>query len=112
MDYLYSIPNMSGGIDSAVVNLGSSDGVTVFVPFFLLFFYCFIAFTGMIQQKARTGSADVPMWLTIGGIATTMITLVMTMIQGLINPITLGAVISITILSGFWLFMDKGRNEV
>ena len=108
-DYLYNLPN-STTLDGALVS--STNGISIFIPLLLFFFYCFVSFGGMIMQKKRTGEADAPMWLTLGGISTIMLSLPMTLIAGLINVETLSIAVAVTILSGVWLFLDRGKNEI
>jgi hypothetical protein len=110
MAYTYELPNMSEGMDSALV--GISTSVPIFVPMFLLFVYAVIMIGGSIQQRNRTGYSDIPLWSTIGFIGTLMVALPMTLVAGVINSTYLVIIVILTILSGMWLFLDNNRNEV
>lgn len=107
---LYDVPNVSEGLDEAMVSLSSQVGA--FVPMLLFFVFCTIFLGGSINQKRRTGSADMPMWAATASIATMLISLIFTLRSGIIQLEVLSIVITITIFSGFWLFMDRNRNEV
>jgi len=107
---LYEPPNLSAGIDDALIDVAGS--VPTFIPLFLLFVWGIVFFSGVIQQKRRTGTSDIPLWATIAGLSTIMISLPLTLTLGMIQLETLVIVTIITIFSGFWLFFDKNRNEV
>jgi hypothetical protein len=110
LDYLYEVGNWTSGVDKALVDTVSS--VNVFTPMFLIFVFGVVFLTGSIAQKKRDGFADMPMWVTIASVSIMMISLSMTMVEGLIQLETLSIVAIITIFSGFWLFMDKRSSEV
>ena len=107
---LYTPPNLSTGIDEAIV--GTVEAVPSFTPMFLLFIFGIVFIGGIVSQKRRTGVADMPMWATISSLATMMITLPLTLTSGLIQLDILVIVVVITILSGLWLFLSRNRYEV
>ena len=106
----YNIPNMSGGIDATLVEMSSE--VPVFIPFLLLFVWGMMFISGSTQQKRRSGFADMPLWATLSSIATLMIALALTLTTGLITGAVLAIVVTVTILSGLWLFLDKSNREL
>ena len=106
---LYTLPNGTT-IDNIVIPLMGE--VPSFVPLFLLFIFGVILLGGAARQKARTGSADFPMWSVVASIATLMITLLMSTITGFINLNYLVIIVVITIFSGVWLFLDHKQSEV
>lgn len=110
MAYTYQAVNLTSGIDDALISTASS--VSIFTPMFLLFVFCIVFLSGSLKQKRRTGYADIPMWATISSLVTLVIALPMTLTKGLIDSVTLGIIVTITIASGFWLFNDRNRNEV
>lgn len=110
MPYLYDSPNLSGGIDTAIVDV--AGGVPTFIPMFLLFVWGVVFFGGIMAQKKRMGYSDVPLWATIAGMATIMVSLPMTLVVGIIGLDTLIIVTVITIFCGLWLFFDRHRNEI
>ena len=63
MAYTYNLPNISGGLDTGIS--GVITAVPSFAPVFLLFVYLVVLIGGIISQKKRIGSADMPMWSTI-----------------------------------------------
>jgi F0F1-type ATP synthase assembly protein I len=110
MAYLYDVPNMSDGMDNALV--GIAGEVSIFIPMFLFFVWLVIFLGGSQSQKRRTGSADMGMWATVSSLAVLMITLALTITSGLVNMLTLVIVVIVTILSGAWLFLDRTNKEI
>ena len=107
---LYTVPNATAGLDDALV-----DTVTIvpsFIPLMLLFIWGVVFIGGMLAQRRRTGWSDAPQWMTLASLCCLMVSMFLTLKEGLINMTTLGVVIAITILSGVWLFLDRNRNEV
>lgn len=110
MSYTYEMPNMSGGFDNTLVELNNEVGV--FVPFTLLFVFFLIFLGGITRQKAKSGYADVPLWSTLASMGTLLVTLAMSLADGLINNLTLAVVIVLTILSFIWLALGSTNREV
>jgi len=107
---LYTAPNLTEGMDEALI--GTVAAVPEFTPFFLLFVFSIVLIGGIVRQKTRSGSPDVPMWFSIASLTTLAIAMPLTFTSGLLQLETLAIVIAITIISGFWLFLDRNRNEV
>lgn len=107
---LYTLPNISGGYDTLIV--GTTETVPSFTPMLLIFVFGIVFIGGFLAQQRRNGSADAPMWATVASFATLMIALPMTLTEGVIQLDVLSIVIVVTILSGFWLFTSRTRNEV
>ena len=107
---LYQQPNFTGGIDEALTSTVSS--VPEFTAFFLAFVFGLILLGGSTAQRKREGRSDLPLWATLAGIGTTMVALLMSLAQGLIQIEVLSVTVAVTIASGFWLFMDRNRNEI
>lgn len=107
---IYEVPNLTSGIDEALV--GTISAVPAFGVMILVFVFLTVMLGGMINQRRRTGSSDVPMWATLASVTTLMVSLIMTMTAGLIQMEVVSIVITITIFCGLWLFLDKNRNEI
>lgn len=107
---IYDLPSSTGGMDETLTEVVAEVGT--FIPGLLLFVFGFVVLTGMFAQKRRTGYSDLPMWFTMGSFSTLMVTLIMTMKDGLVNIEVLGVVIAITLFSGLWLFLSRGRGEI
>ena len=107
---IYTQPNLTGGIDNAILDVVTE--VPSLTPLLLLFVFLVVFIGGMIRQKRRLGTADVPMWATIASISTIMISLPLTLTTGLIQLEVLAIVVVITIFSGLWLFLSRNRNEI
>jgi heme/copper-type cytochrome/quinol oxidase subunit 2 len=107
---LFDSPNLTGGIDDAII--GTVTAVPIFMPMFLLFVFFVVLIGGANAQNKRIGRMDIPMWTTIASLSTLVISLPLTVIEGMIQLTTLSVVVVVTIMSGFWLFFDRNRNEV
>ncbi|HUU88274.1 MAG TPA: hypothetical protein VMX17_11040 [Candidatus Glassbacteria bacterium] len=110
LDYLYELPNATKGMDDIVVQ--TVTAVPGFIPLLLLFVFFVVFLGGISRQKARTGTSDYAMWAVVASLSTFMVTLIMTLIEGLIRLDWLVIVVVITIFSGVWLFLDKKQSEV
>jgi len=109
MANVYTMPNLTGGIDTNIVQIVAQ--VPQFTIGLLVFVFGVIFIGGISTQKVRTGYADVPMWSVMASISTLMIALLMTIKAGWIDGVTLGVVVAVTIMSGLWLFLSRGRGE-
>ena len=106
---LFTPPNLSSGIDTALVSTAQS--VPAFPIMILVFLYMLILLGGSANQKRRTGTADFPMWSVLAGVSCTLLALIFTLGDGMIDLVTLSIVIAVTILSGIWFFLSKVRGE-
>jgi len=109
LTYLYNQPNLSAGIDDALVSTAQS--VPIFPIMILVFIFFTILLGGSSAQKKRTGTPDIPMWAAMSGVSTTFVALIMTIGDGIIDLTTLGIVIAITLMCGVWFFLSKVRGE-
>jgi hypothetical protein len=110
MSYLYNLPNSTSGADVLL-----RDTIILFPAFpalmlMLIFFVVFIG--GITRQKIRTGVADYPAWATLASLSILIISLLLSVGQGYIGLDVLVIVVSLTILSGVWLFLDRRTSEV
>lgn len=106
---LFHPPNYTTGADDILVTTAQS--VQVLPIMILVFTYLLVALGGSSNQKRRIGTADYPFWFVLAGVATTMLALIFTLGGGFIDLLTLGAVVSVTIMSGVWFFLSKVRGE-
>lgn len=107
---LYTLPSNNTGIDQIVIDTISV--IPIFTPLLLAFVYFIVVLSGISMQVVRTGTADYPMWSTIGGIASTMTALILSVSSGFVNLQWLIVSLTITIFSAVWLFLDKRQSEV
>ena len=106
-----SLYNLTNATTPDTILVGVSTSIPVF-PIMLLVFVWFIVFIGGSQrQTARYGYADVPQWAVLASMSVFLLSLMMTVIGGIISLQTLVVVVAITILTGIWFFMSKGRIE-
>ena len=110
LDYLYELPNATGGMDEIVVQ--TVTAVPGFIPLLLVFIFFVVFLGGVARQKARTGTSDYAMWATVASLSTFLVTLIMTLIEGLVRLDWLVIVVVITIFCSVWLFLDKKQSEV
>ncbi len=106
---IYTIPNITNGIDDFIV-LTIAE-VPIFTPMFLFFVFGVVLLGGTTAQKRRSGSVDLPMWVTMASLSTFMVSLPLTLLGGLIDIFTLSVVVAVTLMSGIWLFLDRNRRE-
>ena len=109
MANLYTQPNLTGGLDQNLVEVVST--VPSFIPGLLLFVFGVVFLAGSSTQRARAGFSDNQMWAVLASISTLLVSLLLTLIPGLINIETLGVVVAVNIFSGLWLFLSKARGE-
>lgn len=106
---LFNQPNLSAGIDDTLVDVAQE--VPIFPVMLLVFIFSVILIGGSSNQKRRIGTADIPFWAVLASMATTLVSLIMTLGDGLIDITTLGIVIGITIMCSLWFFLSKVRGE-
>lgn len=110
LDYLYSLPENTTGIDDiAVQTLTIVPGFTSMILFFM---FLVIAIGGISRQKLRTGTADYSSWCLIASLAVFILGLLFSTIQGFIGLDVLIITLSLTIISSVWFFLDRKYTEV
>ena len=108
--YLYDLPNNTTNMDTILV-----DTITVlpaFTPILLFVVFCIVSIGGISRQKLKTGRSDSVLWLTIASVSTLIIALIMSTITGIIRLDYLVIIVSMTILFGVWLFLDRKSSEI
>jgi len=115
LDYLYSLPNATSGLDAIAVQTISA--VPWFIPLLMAFTFFLVFLGGIGRQKARSGTADYPMWSVVASLATFLLTLMITMLpitaasrDGVLGSLVV--IVVVTIFSGVWLFLDRKVSEV
>jgi len=107
---LYTLPNSTAGADDILVDTISA--VPGFAPLLLAFVFFIVFLGGISRQKARSGTADYPMWSVTASLSTFLVALIMSLVEGLIRLDWLIIIAVITIFCGVWLFLDKRGGEV
>jgi hypothetical protein len=110
LDYLYNLPNDTSGIDQVAIDTISIT--PAIIPMILFFIFLVVFVGGATRQKIRTGTADYASWAVIASIATLLPALLFSFNAGFIRLDWLIIVVSLNILSGIWLFMDRKTSEV
>lgn len=110
LDYLYNLPNSTEGLDEILIETASA--VPMLTPFLMFFVYSVTMLIGISLQKNRSGFADYPMWSVVGGMATIMVSLILSVQSGFILLSWLVLAFVITIASAMWLFLDRKQSEI
>src|SRR3990167_8941391 len=110
MAYLYELPNSTSGLDAILVD--TAEAVPSLMPLLFLFVFFVVALGGIARQKARTGTADYPMWFVIASLSVFMLALITSTTTGLIRLDWLVIIVVITLFSGIWLFLYRRSSEV
>ena len=110
LQHLYELPNTTAQLDQIVI-----DTITIipgFMEMLLLFIFGVIFLGGVTRQNFKTGSADYPMWATIGSISILLVSLIATIQSGFLNITSFIIVVVLTIFCGVWLFLDRKSSEL
>lgn len=107
---LYEEINLTSGVDDALISL--AQNVPIFPVMLLVFIFGLVLLGGTSNQKRRTGTADFPFWSVLASLSTFIVSLLMTLGEGMIDLLTLGVVTGITIMCGLWFFLSKVRGEM
>ena len=103
--------NLTDAITPDEVIISISSAVPIF-PIMLLVFIWLLVFLGGVQkQSSKSLYADAPQWAVIASMACLLLSLVMTMAEGIIGLPILLIVVAVTVLSGVWFFLSRGRFE-
>ena len=111
LDYLYSLPNSTAGLDSIVLQMTTGSFYWM-VPMILFFTFVIVFMGGISRQKIKSGTADYSAWAIIASMATLLPALLFSVSAGFIRLDWLIIVISMNILSAIWFFMDRKSSEV
>jgi hypothetical protein len=109
MAYIYDFPNATTP-DTFVPQLITEVPIISSGLLTLVFFVVFLG--GISRQKAKGFQADYPMWGTVAGISTFLVSLIMGVSSGFVSLTTTVVILVITLGFGLWLFLDKRSNEV
>jgi len=96
--------------DDSLVAIATATG-GLFPIMLLVFTWIMIFFSGIQRQNKRFGYSDAPQWATMASLACVLLTLIMTIKEGLIAMPVLLIVMGVATLSGVWFFMSRGRFE-
>jgi len=110
MGYLYELPNATTGVDTILSQTTTS--FPGFVPLILFFIFAVVFIGGITRQKIRTGTADYSAWAIIASMATLLPALLFSVSAGFIRLDWLVIVVSLTVLSAIWFFLDRRSSEV
>ena len=104
----FNFPNATTP-DQALIGLSSAlPGLPVMMMVFVWFF---VFVSGSIAQNKRQGYSDIPQWAVFASLSTFLMALVMTINQGVILLNHLLITVAMTVLTGVWFFLSRGRFE-
>jgi hypothetical protein len=107
---LYDTPNLTAGIDDALIS--TAQQVPALPIGILIFTFLVVLLGGTSTQQRRQSYSDFPFWALMASVSCLLLSLIMTMKEGMLGLDILGVVIALNIMTGFWFFLSKGRNEV
>ena len=110
LDYLYNLPNSTSGIDTIATQTVSA--VPAFAPLLFLFVFGIVFLGGITRQKAKSGTADYPLWATVASLMTLFTALITSITSGIIHLDWLVYIVLITIGSSIWLFLNRKPQEL
>lgn len=109
MAYLFDFPN--GTTPDVIVPQIASE-VTILIPGLLVFVFFVVFLGGISRQRNKGYQPDYPMWGTVAGISTFILSLILGVASGFISLVQTVIILVITFGFGLWLFLDKRPNEV
>lgn len=110
MSYLYNLPNSTSGIDTIATQTVSA--VPAFAPLLFLFVFGVVFLGGITRNKAKTGTADYPLWATVASLMTMFTALILSITSGIIQLDWLTYIVLLTIGCGVWLFLNRKVTEL
>ncbi len=104
----FSLPN---GTTPDEILASASSSVPAFPIMILVFTWLVIFIRGVTKQSDVSRYADAPQWAVIASMSCLLLSLVMTVKEGFITLEVLLVVVGVTVLSGIWFFLSRGRYE-
>jgi len=102
----YTIPNMTNGTTGLEdLLISTSSQIPSLFGMILFFIFIVIAGAGYYSQERRNGRGNLPMWLAISGMITTVGGFFLFLIRGLVSLQTLMISLSITIVCIMWFLL-------
>jgi len=106
-----SIYNLTNATTPDGILIGTATSVPAFPVMLLVFTWFFVFLGGSQKQSSRYGYADIPQWAVLASMSTMLLSLIMTITAGMIGLPILVITVAMTILTGVWFFMSRGRLE-
>lgn len=95
------------GLDQMFVY--AADTVPIFIPLFLFSFFIIITLASYFSSKRLGNDGDLAASFTVAGFTTFILSLVMTLIPGLIPTTYVIIVLAVAVLGVLFLFFSKRR---
>ena len=106
-----SLYNLTNATTPDEILIGTATSVPAFPIMILVFTWFFVFLGGSQKQSSRYGYADIPQWGVLASMSTLLLSLIMTTTAGMIGLPILVITVALTILTGVWFFMSRGRLE-
>lgn len=108
----YALPsqtaaNFTAGPDQLFLYIASQ--VPMFFPMVLFAFFVIIWFSGMSFQKRQEGREFVSQWYLIAGFLTATLAMILYLVPGFVNLLTVGICIANAGLGALWFFNSRDR---
>jgi hypothetical protein len=105
----YEILTNGTSITDILVNVSINE--PGLFPMLLLFIYAVVAGAGYVSQIKRTVNSNMLMWMTISGMVTTVIAILLYMVAGLISIETLTLCVVVFVGTAMFYFLKNIFSE-
>ena len=107
---IYTLPQDSGinfteGPHQIFVYLQSQ--IPMFIPSILLALFVIIWITGSYLQRKQSGRMDHAMWFMIAGYVTSMVSISLLLVRGLVSLEIIIVTIAVAFVGAIWFFLSK-----
>jgi len=104
---LITARNLSEGLQVPFIYVNDIMG-GLFIKLLLLMVWSLVTFGLYFNQKKAIGFGDFPMAVAVAGIVTTVFTVLLKLIPGLVDTVSFAVVLIVTLLSVIWFFISRG----
>jgi hypothetical protein len=106
----YTLPqdsglNFSSGVDRIFVY--AAQEVPILMPLVVFSFFMVVLLSGIFSQVRREGKADTPMWFAIAGFLSFTLTIILSFIDGLMNPMVPIVTMAVMFVGVIWYMFSK-----
>jgi len=81
--------------------------VPIFIPLMLFSLFIIISLATYFSKKRLTGFGDFPASFAVAGFVTTITAVLLSLFSNVINPLTIGICIIVTVIGVIWLFFSR-----
>lgn len=99
--------NITNNTELSAIVVNTSQNIPILFPLILFFEFMVIAIGGSFANARRVGFTNLSMWFAIAGLITTTSAFILFLVDGIINLVTLGVCVAVTLGCVAW-FMFTG----